>query len=297
MMKKFPLYLALGGLVWFQSCKEVGPAIDFGPQGDDTTYTAATPEAPQEKKVLAEEFTGVSCPPCPKGHEKMRAINAQLNNRVVIIGYHKFDYPQSEPIGEPHKSTYDFRTQDASDVADNIFGGLTGMPYAAFDRVPVNDMVLLNLLGWTNAAADRAVKTTPVNIHITPAYDAATGEATIKVTLAYTENVDVRQNITVAITEDGIVDKQKDQNNMGELIIHDEYDHEHVLRDIITPIVGVQVPDKVNPKVPGRVYERTFKVTLKSEWKPGNCNVIAFVTNDAAGDRQVVHVEEVKLVP
>ncbi|MBW7913574.1 MAG: hypothetical protein H3C54_07745 [Taibaiella sp.] len=62
-MKKLSFYIALGGLVWFQSCKEVGPTIDFGPSGDDSTYTE-TPEAPTARKMLAEEFAPTAMLPC-----------------------------------------------------------------------------------------------------------------------------------------------------------------------------------------------------------------------------------------
>lgn len=296
-MKKVSILVVAAGVLLFQSCKEIGPKIDFGTgvqAGDDTAYTS-TAETALPKKVLAEEFTGVSCPPCPKGHKVMRSINTQLNDRMVIIAYHKFDYPQTEPLQEPHKSHYDFRTEDASEAANNIFGGLPGMPYAGFDRVAVGGASLINTLGWSNAATTRAAEASPVNIHITSVYDATTKEATIKVKLAYTQTVNLTQNLTLAITEDSIVDRQKDQDDAGMPIVLDEYDHEHVLRDVVTPVAGTQIPDKVNPKVAGRVYERTFKVKLKDEWKPEHCNVIAFVTNNEASDRRVVQVEEVKL--
>ncbi len=290
-MKKLSFCVALGGLVWFQSCKEVGPTIDFGPSGDDSTYTE-TPEAPTARKMLAEEFTGVSCPPCPSGHAAMRAIKTKLSGNLVIIGYHIFNYAQADPVKDPdHKSKYDFRTEDATEVANSLFGGLGGLPEATFDRAEFNGKLLLDRLKWGGASDARAAVTSPVNIHITNTFDEATREATIKVKLAYTDNVSMKQSLTVAVLEDSIIDVQK--NLTG---IENNYVHEHVLRDIITTVSGFQIPSKVDPKVPGRVYEKTFKVPIKADWHAEHCEIVAFVTNDDAADRTVVNTQQAKLI-
>mgnify|MGYP001215701591 CR=1 FL=1 len=296
-MKKLFFYIVLGGIVWFQSCKEVGPTIDFGSSGsdstysDDTTYTT-TPEVPTARKMLAEEFTGVSCPPCPSGHAAMRAIKAKLNGNLVIIGYHIFNYAQADPVKDPdHKSKYDFRTEDATEVANSLFGGLGGLPEATFDRAEFNSKLLLDRLQWGGASDARAALTSPVNIHITSVFDEATREATVTVQLAYTASVSMKQSLTLAVLEDSIIDVQK--NLTG---IEDNYVHEHVLRDIVTTVRGTQIPTKVDPKVPGRVYEKTFKVPIKTDWHAEHCEIVAFVTNDDAADRTVVNAEQAKLI-
>lgn len=290
-MKKALLFIA--GIALLQSCKEIGPDIDFGTTvSEDTAYTADV-EAVQTKKVLAEEFTGVSCPPCPNGHETMKAIGQNLNGNLVVVAYHIFNYPQADPVSKEGKqvSKYDFRTEDATDVSNSIYQGLTGMPKAGMDRVAVVGTDLqLDRGQWSNAAENRSKVPTPVNIHIESSFDAGTREATVKVTLAYTSDVEKKQNLTVAITEDGIIDAQKKEDS----IIH-EYEHEHVLRDIITPIVGTQIPEKVNPKVAGKVYERIFKVAIKEEWNADNCHVVAFVTNNEADDHEVLQAEDATL--
>ena len=290
-MKKATLLVAVAGIALFQSCSEIGPGIDFGPSGDDTAYTTDV-ETAQTKKILAEEFTGVSCPPCPAGHAAMRAINTKYNGNVVIIGYHIFNYAQADPVKDP-KSKQDFRTDDATEVANQIFGGLKGMPEAGFDRTEYDGIKLSARPKWGGASDERAATktTTPVNIHISSSYDDAAREVTIKVKLAYTEEVNLKQNLTVAIVEDSIVDVQKDLTT-----IHTDYVHEHVLRDIVTPVIGTQLPEKLNPKVPGRVYERTFKAPVGEKWHPEHCHIVAFVTNDDATSREVVQVEEVKMM-
>jgi len=288
-MKKLSFLIACVGILLFQACKEIGPQIDFGPSGNDTTYKT-TPETAQAKKVLAEEFTGVSCPPCPNGHDIMKNIGTALNGNLVIIAYHILNYPQAYPIDDDHhKSKYDLRTEDATKIGKEIFGGIGGMPLAGFDRKAVSGSTLLSTGQWSNAAQTSATSPSPVNIHITSSYDADTREATAVVTLAYTAEVSIDHNLTIAVTEDGIEDLQK-----RDLTVLEEYHHEHVLRKIITPISGKLVPNE-NPKEPGRVFQSTFKFTVDAEWNPDNCNVIAFITNNAPNNREVVNAEEVKL--
>lgn len=296
-MKNLLLPALLCSLFLYQSCSEVGPKInginteEGATTSGDTAYTTAV-ETPQAKKVLAEEFTGVSCPPCPGAAKLIRSIKEQLNGNLVIIAYHILNYPQSNPVEKDGEklSKYDFRTQDATDIGSGVYGGVGALPTGGFDRTVVNNTILLNQGNWSSTAQQRSEETPPVNIHMTSTYDETTREATIKVKLAYTKLVSLKENITVAIVEDSIVDAQKD----GLSIVKD-YVHEHVLRDIITPTIGAAIPPMVEPKEPGRVYETTFKTTLKEEWHAEHCHVVAFVNRDDPTDRTVVQAEEVKL--
>ena len=297
-MKKI-IVLVVIGVGLFQSCKEIGPQIDFGPgvaQGEDTAYMTS-PETAQAKKVLAEEFTGVSCPPCPNGHNQMRSIKKTINGNMIVVAYHILNYPQAYPVEKDGAllSKYDFRTQDATDVVNNIFGGIKNMPVAAFDRKEVGGDLQLSLTQWSNPPVQRAALATPVNIHLESTYNSTEKKAMLKVKLAYTAKVDMSQTLNVMLVEDSIIDAQK----VG-LQIEKEYVHEHVLRKVITPIAGSILPEKVNPKEAGKVYERRFALNIdsldeKKEWHIEHMHAVVFVTNDVAGDKTVVHAADVKL--
>ncbi len=291
-MKKLSLFACGALFLGLMACEEVGPKIDFsqGVQaGEDTTYIESNPETPQQKKVLAEEFTGVSCPPCPNANALMRSIKSNNNDNVVIIAYHILNYPQGAPVEKDgvELSKYDFRTQEGTDVGNSIFGGIAAMPIASFDRVAVNNEKLISTGNWSGAVSSRLTQSTPVNIHVTSSFDDNSREATVIVRLAYTKEVTIKQNLNVAIIEDSIVDAQKDGLNIVK-----EYTHVHILRDIVTPINGAPIPAKVDPKVIGRVYERRLTIPISEEWKEKKCHVVVYVTNDDATDKSVVHVEE-----
>lgn len=297
MMKKILLLSVAAGILIFQSCKEVGPLIDGvnAPEdivSEDTTYTI-TPEAPQAKIVLAEEFTGVSCPNCPDGKTQLDGIKANLNGNMIIIAYHIENNSFTDPVTKDgvKLSKYDFRTPDATQVLNEVFKQVSGMPEAGMDRIigPKN-VRSLGRADWANAAEQRSKEQVPVNIYLTSTYDETAKEATVKVKLIYNSDVNMRQHITLAVLEDSIVDAQT-----FALTKEKEYVHEHVMRDIVTPAIGTPIPDKVDPKVPGRVYERTFKVPVLAEWHVEHLHLVAFVHNNEADNKLVVQAAEVKL--
>lgn len=278
------------------SCTEVGPGIELAPStlgvGSDTAYTTAI-ENPATKKVLAEEFTGVSCPPCPNGHKLMASIDDQLNGNLVVISYHIKNYPQTAPVEKDGQllSKYDFRTDDATDIGKTLFNGISAIPAASFDRTAVSGKLLLSTPKWPNAAQVRVSEKSPVNIHLASSYSDSSREAILKLKFAYTSEVLINHNYTVGIIEDSIIDAQKDG-----LEIIKEYVHKHVLRDIITPIYGTPVPEKVKPFIPGKVYEHSIRYTLDSSWKASRSSFIVFLHNSDGGNKEVLQAEEIPVI-
>lgn len=286
-MNKIQLLAVFAGLITLVSCEEKGPLIDFGGEKKmDTTYIESTPEGAMPKKVMVEEFTGVSCPPCPAAQRKLQQFNQTHPNKMVVIAYHIKNFPQTNPTD---KSKYDFRTDDATD-AGGIFGGVGQLPNAGIDRTVTNNgKRLYDASTWSATIEGRMVLPSPVNIHMVSTYDDATREAIIKVKIAYTSAVTVNQVLTLAIVENDIEDAQKD--GLTEV---ENYIHEHILRDIITPVNGNAFLNNVD-KPAGRVYERTFKYTVNKDWKADNCKLVAFVTNDDGDNKEVVQAEEIYL--
>lgn len=280
-------------ILLFNSCTEVGPSIELIPStsgvGNDTTY-ATTIETPSFKKVLAEEFTGVSCPPCPNGHKLMASLYDQLNGNLVVLSYHINNYPQTAPVEKDGQiiSKYDFRTDDATEIGTTFFNGVSAIPVASFDRIAVSGELLLSTTKWSNAAKVRASEKSPVNIHLASSYNSSTREAILKLQFAYTSEILINHNYTIGIIEDSIIDAQKDG-----LEIKKEYLHKHVLRDIITPIYGTPVPDKVKPFIPGKVYEHSIKYALDSSWKDSHCSFVVFLHYNDKGNKEVIQAEEI----
>ena len=269
------------------SCTEKGIVIDRGSgvASEDSTYVAAV-ETPQPRHVLVEEFTGVSCPPCPQGHEALKFLQQKYPEKVVVIGYHIFAFPQANPITGVSKQ--DFRTQDATEIG-SYFGGVGSMPVASIDRVPANSTeFLVSRPSWNARVDERILIPSDVNLSLASSYTESNRTCSVKITLAYTKPITRPHSLVVAVIENDIVDGQKKA-----LEIDTFYTHQEVLRDIVTPVSGIGVLDTIASKQPGRVFTKNLPITLSEAWNDRKCKVVAFVYYTDGTERTVLQAAEV----
>lgn len=280
------------------SCTEKGVNIkmDRDPVASDTTFIAKV-EAQQPRMVLIEEFTGVSCPPCPLGHQALAALIAQYPGRVAAMGIQVFGFTQANPImkGADSITKHDNRTAGGTELATDIYGKLSQAPMAGIDRIvkdPRNNSLYNDRSGWSTAVGQRLSVPAIANISITSKYIDSTQKAIITVHVAYTAALSKKQKMTVAIIENKVIDAQE-----SGLDIIKEYEHEHVLRDLLTSSTGSAIMSGVPAIEAGRVYERTFiyDMSTKSHWDPKNCKIIAFVSNNEPSDLEVQQSAEASL--
>jgi hypothetical protein len=285
-MKKI-LFLIAGAFA-LASCEEKGPVIDFGELSTtDTTYKTDVPETPQQHKVLIEEFTGGDCPNCPDAAAIIKTLDTQTNFRLVTMGMHVYGIGQSAPV--PDLAQYDFRTQDGTDIMNQYYGNLEGIPLGGVDRVPYNSKIAIGRGQWPAAINDRLATTPDANVHLSSEYTPGTRTALIKVTIAYTQSVTKAQAVSLAIIEDGIVDYQAYPT-----FIEPNYTFNHVLRDFITNINGITLDPSV-VKEPGRVFEIYIPYTVPAEWNVEKCKLVAFLHNVSPDGKDIIQAEEAEL--
>jgi len=288
-MKK--LLLASLGLAFLslEACTEIGPSVNLEPENAniDTSYQAPV-EAPQQRVVMVEEYTGVRCPNCPAGAAIIKTAINSNPGRVAAVAIHAGVL--SQPIDD--KSDLDFRTDDATALM-NFFGAINvPQPAASIDRIPDNDGDYFNSMKntWANLISERLAVPARLNIHATSDFDEETKKAAIRVKLAYTQQENKAQKLMIVITESKMIDVQEDA---GQYI--DNYEHNHVLRDIITPHSGKAILSDVAVKTPGLVYEYGMEYEVNPAWNPENCNIVVFVYNDDNGNYEVAQAAEIHL--
>lgn len=298
-MKRNLLVFAAGiTILSLQSCEEKGVLVNMGgnKSAGDTSYTT-TPETPQNRRVLIEEFTGASCTNCPQGHAVVKSLSNTYPDRIVAIAYHiNAGGTVFKPVGNGHgdvKSVYDFRTEDGSNVASNIYLSVGYIPSAGIDRILSGTTILIDRPDWSDKVASRISVPTPLNMYLTSEYDADKNEVTVTVKAAYTQSVSKKQRLTVGVVESNISDAQ--------LWIQDgidssrqNYTHNHIFRKSITAYNGSPVLDSVTTKQPGRVFQSILKFTPDASWKLENCKIVAFIAN-AEGDKEVAQSVEADL--
>ncbi len=283
-----PLHLEMGGVrllcgviivaIFFSSCEEIGPLIDLtGTFKADTTYVTTDVEVPQIKNVLLEEFTGVRCVNCPKGHELLDNLEVQYGSRFISVSAH------SEFQSTPYGSDPNLNNPQA-DSLDKLLGPVIAKPSGAIDRkrFPGDSLVVFRNK-WTTYVAQQMNLTTPVNIAINVDYGPGAREANATITLHYTSADTLDSRLTVMILEDSIITKQLDDPE-----IDSSYVQKRVLRKILPSVNGMPLTIS---RERGRVIVRSFKFSVPSEWNDDNLRLIAFV-HRSGQTLEVLHVQQ-----
>ena len=269
----------VGSLLFtFSSCKEVGPEINF----TETVYETSieTPEAPQDKVVLIEDFTGAACPNCPDGHIVIAEALSTYAGKVVAIAEYNY-------FADPLYIEQNFVTDEALDM-NNYLGPVTGWPAIFIDRKDFgNDDYLAelpeNVVTYTG---NQVAESAPINLYVENTFDAETRILTAKITVKYTETVSSVNQLSVALIESDIIAAQVDDNVGG---VVEDYEHNHVLRKMLSFYQGDPLPEE---NIAGRVYEFTYSFTIPETWVAENMEVIAFVNTAEADNKEVLQAAE-----
>lgn len=297
-MKKQLLVAVVSGALMMGSCKEKGPAIDFSNvKSADSTWLLSSPEPVQPRNVLVEEVTGVKCPNCPAGAKSLKDIDEANQDRLVIIALHAGNL--TSPIDDPaHPSKYDLRNNSVLGVYQ-FFGSEPSKPAAVIDRTAEGANYFLdNRTKWPNVLDARLATSSPIRLSMTSSYNPETREDTITIRVSYTSAVSKPQSIIIAVAENHIIDPQYN----GTAVI-DDYEHEHVFRDFVTPLNGSDFLNDYPTKEAGRVYQRTYIYKVpdvafgeeKTKWNLDNCKLVGFVFNNQSPDFEVAQAIEIDL--
>ena len=232
--------------------------------------------------VLVEELTGVRCPNCPAGSERLNSIETQYPDNIVIVGIHGTDL--TKPLAE---SKYDFRNQDAIDL-ENFLKPYLGKPAAYFNRVFYDELQgdWGNSFNgqWQGYFERELEKPQTLELSITKSYDPETRVLDITVGALALEDLTGDFKVTIMLTENDIIDAQDDQNT-----IIDDYKHKHVLREIITNFDGDQFAITLERNKP---FTKSYTFTIPQDetdlWNDDNMEVIAFIANTEGESEEVL---------
>lgn len=295
-MKKIFSAALLGLLIW-SSCKEKDVLIDMALKEGitDSTYVGA-PESPQKRNVLIEEFTGASCTNCPSGHAVVADLISKNPNRIVAVAYHTYNAGAIfRPVNKPgEKSAYDFRDSTATDISKVIFGGVSSIPIAGIDRTRVDpsdpNRRLFERTRWALEAGNRLNIAPPVNLYLSSEYKTDENKIRLKVKVVYNQTVTTKNTLTLQVLESGIIDAQEYPS-----YVDMEYEHNHVVRRVMSPFNGYSFLDSVATKQAGRVYEFDYVFTPNPNWKLDKCYLVAFVSNNESDNKEVLQAQQIKV--
>jgi hypothetical protein len=276
-MKKLAIYIGVAMIAGFltTSCDKLSAPYATVKTGGTTDSTS--------RKVLLEDYTGHKCVNCPEAAISARVMAEASGGRIIIMSVHAGFFADSSATGD---FTANYTT--AAGNQWNTDFGVTGNPKGMVDRTIFGGERVLGPDMWLDATTDLLALPPDALISITNSYNTTTRELSTTVKSRFLNLLSGKYNVSVCILEDSIISPQKNNNPaVGPVPIIYDYVFMDVLRNAINGNYGEEITASVDTSM---VYEKSYNYTLKSNWVPKNCHVLAFVFN--AETFEVVQVED-----
>ncbi len=240
------------------------------------------------KTVLVEELTGVSCPNCPAGAAQLASLIELYQGSVIGVSIHG-DF-LCDPLSS---SKYDFRSETGVEL-ENYLKSWFGKPCAAFNRAQQDsetEFAISKFDLWGSYVDNELSKEQQVEILIDRSYDPNTRILDLAIAVSPLVNLEGDFRIGVMIAESHIIDAQLDQTDVIE-----EYEHNHVLRTMLTPIEGTTLSQTL---VENETINKSFQFTIPEDdnlWVAENMEAIVFVNKITPESKEILQAAEVHVV-
>ena len=257
-----------------------------------------------DKKVLIEDYTGHTCPNCPAAARELKAIHDIYGDQIIGMAVH-VSKTFARPLDVSHapEYQYDFRT-NWGDSWNSFFEiSIAGLPRGMINRIGYQDNS--HKLGkdeWATSVANELKKEIDFKISII----SFISDTSISVSTEVVKNVNNNFNLVICLTENNIINWQKD----GQFNIED-YEHNHVLRTVLldAPLSNSSVYYQ------GEEIDKTINIDLNTleqfnidysantaelgngnagGWVKENMSVIAYIYN--TNNYEIQQVEEAHLI-
>ena len=270
----FTFFLAL----FFSACDIVDP-----PFAETSTTGPTGPVSGAVRKVLLEDFTGHKCGNCPRAGEAADALKQAYGDQLIVYAAHVGFFAETEPLGS---YTYDFRTS-AGDEIDATFNiSSIGLPKGMVNRKEVGSNPVIDYSEWGTAVSNILTIPPDASIRISSSFNSANRELEATVTTEFLNALNGNYNLCVYLTEDSIVNWQKDYQATPEDI--EFYTHRHVLRGSMNNTWGEEI---VNGTVTaGDSTTNTYTTVLDTGWAENHMSIVAFLYDFST--KEVLQAEE-----
>lgn len=240
------------------------------------------------RKILLEDYTGHTCGNCPDAAETAHSLKNTYGNQLVILAVHVgfFAEPYPDPNGE---FGTDFRTTVGDDLDQEFGPSAAGLPRGMVNRKPVSGSPVLAHTAWAGVVQGIVNQAPSADIQILTNYDQATRTACADVQVEVLNNISDELKVCVFLTEDSIVNWQKDYGANPSNI--PDYVHRHALRASFNGTWGVAMDTA--PYSSGDMDTLRYSMVLDTAWSASHCSIVAFVYN--ASSLEVLQAEEVHL--
>ena len=249
----------------------------------------------ENKNIILEEFTGISCGYCPDGHAIGQGLHASNPNDVFLINIHAGNYATPQGAGT------DFKTSFGAAIASQ--SGLSGYPAGTVNRhqftMSQGGGTAMSRGDWSSASTQLLSQVSPVNVGLQASIDMATNTLTVDVEVYYTGTQTISSNrLNIAIVQNGILGPQSGGAAYNPTAIDPVtglYTHQHMLRHMLTGQWG----ENITNITPGSLYSNTYTWTIPNQISgyplspdidATNLAIVAFVSE---GNQEILSGTEV----
>ena len=241
------------------------------------TFVSTTPE---NRNVVLEEFTGIYCGYCPDGHLLGQQLHDNNPGQVVLINIHTGSY------ANPSGNDPNYQTNFGSAIASQA--GIAGYPAGTINRHAFSNWsqqggTAMSRGDWDDASADVFPLASPVNVAAISTVDIATGVLTVDVEMYYTGSQTISSNdLHVAVLQNNVEGPQSGSSgNPGSVLPNGNYNHQHMLRHLMTGQWGETITTISQGDFVSRQYTWTLAGNINGvDLDPTELEVVVFVSED-----------------
>jgi len=294
---KYIWFLLFSGCLWLTSCDVVDykDAVEKRPLVPVDTTADTIAEVIPPNNILIEDFTGHTCGNCPSAAREAKRIEKKYPGRVFIMGIHCsfFALPKNYPNGSFKE---DFRIP-AGIALDSKFGvSSAGLPKGIVNRgrFGTQRLAILGSTEWEAKVNQLLVaETYGVKIGLSPTFSAANRQVTVTSNLKFFKGYQGNLKMAMYVTEDSVVNWQKDYDANFPPENKPDFVHMHVLR---ADLISTGNADVLNssPLAMNEIKTFTWSGTLEQKVKEKNCHVLMVIYNTET--EEIVQVDEVELL-
>ena len=245
--------------------------------------------APENKNIILEEFTGISCGYCPDGHKIGQQLHDANPSDVFLINIHTGGYATPQGPGT------DFNTSFGAAIAGQ--SGLTGYPAGTVNRhqfpMTQGGGTAMSRSDWGSASTQLLANPSPLNVGIQASADMATNTLVVDIEVYYTGTQTVTSNmLNIAVVQNNIEGPQSGMSlNPTSILPNGNYNHSHMLRHMLTGQWG----EIISTLTPGTLYSNQFTWVMPADiagvtLDPTNISIVAFVSE---GNQEIISGTEV----
>jgi hypothetical protein len=288
--------LAIAAAFVIASCDKMEAPFVIPNEPVDTA-ACPVPEFPavtaHYKRAFLEDYTGHTCVNCPGAALIARDLKEQYQDSIVVIAVHAGFY--AKPSSSDPVWAYDFRTPAGTEWDDFFKVGAIGNPDGMVSRkgYPDNQQVL-SPPAWANAVKNTVAEASLMDLQLITEYNAAEDKLCIHTKTTFLQTISGRSlNISVIITEDSIIQAQKNNNPaVGSTPNILDYVHMHVMRGAVNGTWGTSLLLKENTSSTPVIntFRTAFSGFNLNTMVPKNCHIVAFVYD--TDTKEVLQVAE-----